>query len=523
MTEAWTRSFAWTDRIVAGAGWMLLVSWIAAALLGVLTTATPASAQLRSSPAPLHLVMPFENTTGEPRAYWLSEASAILLTDNLIAHGTPAIRRDDRLRAFDPLRVPPVTTLSHATVIRVAQIVGAEHVVIGGIEIEGDDLVVNVRTIRLDTGRISPEIVEQGALADLLGIYRRVAARLIGAPSDGQPESVYVSLPAFEQYVKGLLAEAAETKIAFLTQALRIEAEFQRPRVALWDVYSQQGRHQEALAAVREVPSNHRLARVALFLGTVSMLHLGRVGEAFDELVLLRDSAPDPAVLNNMGVAQLRRGGAGGGRAVSYFGEAVSLDGSDPDLFFNLGYAYWLDRDMQGAIYWLREAVRRNPADDAAHYVLGAALQASGNAAEAARERELARRLSSAYAEWEAMQPTGSSVPGGLERLKLEIDVPASLRIDAAVVAAEQRDQRAIAEFHLERGRRFFDEERDAEAIAELRRTVFLAPYESEAHLLLGRIFLRTGRQQDAIDALTIAVWSNPDDAGARALLESIQ
>jgi len=114
-------------------------------------------------------------------------------------------------------------------------------------------------------------------------------------------------------------------------------------------------------------------------------------------------------------------------------------------------------------------------------------------------------------------------VPRGLERLKLGIDVTASLRVDAAVVAAEQRDQRAIATFHLERARRLFEAERDEEAIGELRRTIFLAPYESEAHLLLGRIYLRTGRRQDAVDALTIALWSDSGNAAAKELLDRIR
>ena len=94
-----------------------------------------------------------------------------------------------------------------------------------------------------------------------------------------------------------------------------------------------------------------------------------------------------------------------------------------------------------------------------------------------------------------------------------------SLRVAAALVAAEQRDQRDIAAFHLEQGRQLFAQERDDDAIAELRRAIFLAPYESEAHLLLGRIYLRTGRMQDAIDALTIAVWSDPANTEASELL----
>ncbi|MBI3049596.1 MAG: tetratricopeptide repeat protein [Acidobacteria bacterium] len=127
------------------------------------------------------------------------------------------------------------------------------------------------------------------------------------------------------------------------------------------------------------------------------------------------------------------------------------------------------------------------------------------------------------YAEREAKQPGANAVPRGLERVKLELDLPAALRVDAAVVAAEQRDQRAVAAFHLERGRRFFEEGRNEEAIAELRRTVFLAPYDSDAHLLLGRIYLRTGRQQDAVEALTIAVWSDPANAEAKQLLDRLR
>jgi len=86
-------------------------------------------------------------------------------------------------------------------------------------------------------------------------------------------------------------------------------------------------------------------------------------------------------------------------------------------------------------------------------------------------------------------------------------------------VAAEQRDQKEAAAFHLDRGKRFYEGERDEEAIAELRRTVFLAPYEGAAHLLLGKIYMRNGRTQDAIDALKIAVWSDPANTEAKELL----
>jgi tetratricopeptide (TPR) repeat protein len=71
-----------------------------------------------------------------------------------------------------------------------------------------------------------------------------------------------------------------------------------------------------------------------------------------------------------------------------------------------------------------------------------------------------------------------------------------------------QRDQRELAQFYLDRGRRLYDQESDRDAIAELNRALFLSPYLPEAHLLLGRIHLRGGRFEEAIDALKISIWS---------------
>jgi tetratricopeptide (TPR) repeat protein len=477
------------------------------------------------TPPALQLVIPFENSTREPRGYWLGEGSAVILTDDLNALGATAITRNDRLRAFERLRVPIEASLSLATAIRLGQVVGAEQVVIGSFELRGTLLAVKARTIRLDTGRMSPEIVELGTLNDMFAVYARLARRIApNSPvSEEQMEQGHPPLVAFENYIKGVLAEAPATQTNFLTQSLKTAPTFHRARIALWAVHTEQGEHQQALSVVREVPADHRLARQAKFLGAVSLLHLAQYQEAFNAFSDLNRQKTDPALFNNLGVVQLRRpAGAAGGRAISYFGEAVKLDGNDSDLFFNLGYAYWLDKDTQGAINWLREAVRRNPSDDEAHYALGVALQASGNASEAAREKELARQLSSVAAEWEAKQPGANAIPRGLERLKLDIDVPQTLRPEDLVVAAEQRDQREAAAFHLERGKRFFEGERDAEAIAELRRTVFLSPYDSAAHVLLAKIYMRNGRPQDAIDALKIALWSDPTNAEAKELLGRI-
>ena len=71
------------------------------------------------------LVMPFENVTRDAKIFWLSEAAAVLLTDDLNAMGARAITREERREAFDRLQVPPAAALSDATVMRLGQLVGA--------------------------------------------------------------------------------------------------------------------------------------------------------------------------------------------------------------------------------------------------------------------------------------------------------------------------------------------------------------------------------------------------------------
>ncbi len=175
-------------------------------------------------------------------------------------------------------------------------------------------------------------------------------------------------------------------------------------------------------------------------------------------------------MFNNLGVVQLRRGAsAETGLATYYFNRAAEMAALDVDYFFNLGYAYWLQRDVPAAIYWLREAVRRDPTDGDAHLVLAAALSSAGQTLEATRERELAKRLSSRYEDIDR-RPAADPVPAGLERVKSDVELPHSPSLSDSLAASGQREQRELARFHLEAGQRMFLEERDRDALQELNR-----------------------------------------------------
>jgi tetratricopeptide (TPR) repeat protein len=482
------------------------------------------------------LVVPFDNVKAEPRYQWLAEASAILLTDGLRERSQGAITRTERMNAFEQLHLPVAASLSRATVIKIAQLVGAGEVIVGSFKVEGEELSVSAQSIRVDVGRVQPAASEHGPLTDLFGVYDRLAKRLAhDAPVGAGVRPANPPLDAFENFIKGLVAENPSTKASFLEAAIRDHSEFDRARLALWEVRTDQGDHDAALANARTVSGPSFVGRGSFAAG-VSLLELERYDEAFEAFKGLLDQKTDPfisnaAVLNNLGVVQIRRGTSQqtpsaaapakvDASAVYYLTKAAELE-TDPDYLFNLGYAYALDTNYQGALYWLREALRRDPTDADAHFVLGAALQGTGGTVEAARERDLARQLSARYEEKAPAAAEKLVIPWGLERVAFEPAASGTTRADQAIVNSAQREQRELARFHLESGRRLFEKEQDREAMTELGRAVYLSPYEAQAHLLIGRIHMRAGRPGEAIDALKISIWSEETAAARVALAEA--
>jgi Flp pilus assembly protein TadD len=458
------------------------------------------------------LVVPFETPGRDGRTYWLGEAISVLIADDMTARGLAAIPRQMREHVYDQLHLPPHGVLSRATVIKVGELAGASEVIVGEVRVEGDMLTVKATPIRIDIGRADSDVVEHGNVSDLIPIAQKLARRIVPERADA-PLPPVPTLHAFERFIKGLIAERPDSQAEFLESAIQVDPHYDAARLALWDVRTGQGDYAAALAQARAVPGDSPLGRRARFLSSLSLIALHRYDEAF---TVLKDfDSSSPAVLNNLGVVQiLRSGNPDLGKPTYFFTKAAEGDPDDPDVLFNLGYAYALDRDPQGAVYWLREALRRNPADAEAHIVLAFALEAAGATVEAARERELAAQLSSTYKDAAARSP----VPRGLERLRQEPDAAKPGGVGQALLSTAQRDQENVARFHLERARRLFTEEQDREALAELKRVVFLSPYEAEAHLLIGRIYLRGGRSGEAIDALKISIWSR-DTAEAHVAL----
>jgi tetratricopeptide (TPR) repeat protein len=477
------------------------------------------------------LVMPFAAESdakapgGVGAARWLSEAASVLISDGLAARGVGVFHRDDRIAVFDRLQLPVVFPLTRATTIRVGDLIGATEIVFGEIKL-GPRLSVRARLVRLTTGQQLPDITDEAPLAEMFQLFERVSDRV--AASTGRPlansavRRPALSLEAFENYVKGLVAATPAAQQRFFETALTQAPRDPRILIALWDVYTAQGAHDKALAAANAVPPSTPDSRRARFAVALSLIELKRFDGAFSALNALYAERADPGISNAIGILQLRRGASAQGPSAPsvYFARAAEKEPSNTDYVFNLGYAFALANDSMSALFWLREVVRYDAADGDAHLVMSAILAASGKTVEAQREYELARLLGTS-AELTGTAPV-PKVPPGLERIQADLEATVGRRADTVIANPAQRDQQETAAFHLARGRRLFEEQKDREALDELRRAMYLAPYLDEPHLLAGRLYRRAGRLNEAIDEFKVAIWCRETAQARLALGEAL-
>jgi Flp pilus assembly protein TadD len=377
----------------------------------------------QSPPAPRVLIMPFTVTAGAEAnaatSYWLGEAAMIVLSDELAALGVGVFTRAERIAAFDRLHLPRTATLTRATIIRAGEVLGAQAVIVGDVQLSAR-LAVRAATIRLDAAHQLPEMSDAAAPGELFALFERlarVAAGQLGADVPATPrDHVHPPLDAFESYVKGLVATTLPVQEKFLVAAVHAAPAYDNARLALWGVQEAEGQSIKALVTARALAVTSPQYRTARYAAALSLIDLKRYDEASAQLEALHAERASGAVSNALGVIAIRRGQPD----TAVLSRAAAEAPGNLDVLFNLGYACALSADTTGALRWLRESVRREPADGDAHVVLSAVLASTGQTAEAQRELDLAKSLGAPHVQ--ATSVLTDHVPRGLERLRPELE-----------------------------------------------------------------------------------------------------
>lgn len=192
--------------------------------------------------------------------------------------------------------------------------------------------------------------------------------------------------------------------------------------------------------------------------------------------------------------------------ALQLLSVAGELEPDRAEVHRLLGHAYLLDQQTSKAVEALRMAVRLNPADERAHLSLARALIWANNlpAAAQALTDALAAVPQSGQAQYEL----------GLVHRSAGRDEEALAALEGSLAAMPLLGANSIHRMigTLHRSRQAFDD-----AAAAFSRRLELIPNDAGAHLELGEVYQRLGRDLEALAEFTVAAAIDPALAAAHA------
>ncbi len=488
-------------------------------------------------PSGIYLVFPFENAGAPPKLDWIGEGLEELTIQKLSAAGQQVYSHAGRLSEMDRQGMPDNARLSHATMLHVAQDLDADYVVFGNFSSDGANLTVNARVLRVSPVALLPAVHESGPLGSLMDLHNRLTWRLLTTTDHSFPLSLSefskmqrtLQLGAFEQYIRGLLANEDEIRIRDLKEAARLEPDWPDPAYALGQLYFDRNDCASALPWLARVPSNHERRVEAIFATGVCRLRLNQPDKAEQVFSALQEDlkqnmvsgADLPEILNNLALARARQGNVA--NAFSPLGRARDLDPDEDDYPFNLGLLSLQSNDITLATSHFRDAVEREPDNPEDYAFLIYCLEKSGKKPEADDERDAAQ---------EALGPSDLPVlkldaKGDTlikyQRVKRELDTT-ELRLELAGPSlpntsnpySSAPSESAVA--HIRRGRQELGAGRLDSAETEFRAALLSDPSNAFAHRELAEIDRRRGKLDEAVQELQSSLAVR-DSAAVRVML----
>ncbi len=315
----------------------------------------------------LLLVLPFENHTSQPNLDWIGEAVADILNRRMAAAGFLSISRGDRLYALDRLGLPQSFQPSRATTIRIAQNLDADSVILGSYTVTGDRLSATAQILDVKALKLSAPIQQEADLKNLLDILNSLAWRLVRQldPSYSVAEQTFLAadaplrVDAFENYIRGTIAEAPSERVVHLKEAVRLNPTFTPAWFALGMAYFANQDYDAAAATFGRLSKDDPRALEADFYRGLAFFYTANYMKAEDAFAFVSMRLPLPEVVNNQAVAASRRGHDG----APLFQQAVTADPKDPDYHFNLAVALRRRNDIQGAIREIDQELKLRPQD----------------------------------------------------------------------------------------------------------------------------------------------------------------
>jgi tetratricopeptide (TPR) repeat protein len=506
------------------------------------------------------LVLPFENVSDHPEYNWIGESFSDSLSSLLSKPGLVVVSNDERAVAYQRLRLPLTVLPSRATAIKIARELRASMIVIGTYNVTlpppspdknaGNQKALatiagEARVVRVNEGRMSGDVFDGswaprvydfgGTLTDLQRMNGELAYQVLSQRDKALSfsrnqliqEATRVPPQAFEAFMKGLLTgDRDPTRAIYLKNAMKLYAKenggavYPQAAFELGRFYLGQGQLKEAAEYLMMVQKKEPHYGEAQFYAGVAYWKTGEIQKAMTVLVPLADEKVMPlvAVYNNASAVTIEAARAEKKpeertrllmQAITLLSRAADSSPDDTTVLFNFAYALFLAGKYSEAAEKLEKVVAADQRDGQAYFLLAKAQERAGHAEPATAADNQARiYMQNSYGKWQTEWQKSQTV----QNLNLrsrdvlnQVDLSDLGRRQAADAAKANNAQEALNKI-----RDLYQQGRDDEAMAEIRKLMVLEPTNAEAFLLSGRINQRRGDQEAAIAALKTAIFWEP-------------
>ncbi len=537
-------------------------------MLALPITSRKVAAQTGSS-SEIVLVLPFENVSDHPEYNWIGESFADSLSALLNKPGLIVVTSEERAVAYQRLRLPLTVLPSRATAIKIARELKASMIVIGTYSVTlspaasndkstpaADKHIANItgeaRVVRVNEGRMAGDVFD-GAwaprvydfsddAANLQRVHGELAYQILFQRDKALSfsrnqliqEATKVPAQAYEAVQKGLLTPASDpTRAIYFKNAMQLfgkenggavypQAAFELGRFYFnQSLYSNQSQWKESIEYFTMLQKKDAHYGEAQFYAGLAYWKTGDIPNAIATLIPLADEKVMPlvGVYNNAGavsVAAARDEKKPEERTrlllqgITLLSRAVDSSPDDTTVLFNYAYALFLAEKYSEAAEKLEKVIAANQKDGDAYFLL-AKIQERANHADAASAADNQARKympQQSYAKWQTdwqKSPSLATLALRSRDVLNQIDISDLDRHKLIEATNANNTQEALNKI-----RDLYQQGRDDEALAEIRKVLIVEPTNAEAFLLSGRINQRRGDQEAAIAALKTAIFWDP-------------
>jgi tetratricopeptide (TPR) repeat protein len=500
------------------------------------------------------VVLPFENVSTHPEYNWIGESFADSLSALLSKPGLIVVTSDERAVAYQRLRLPLTVLPSRATAIKIARELKASMIVIGTYNVvlppsESKESLASItgeaRVIRVNEGRMAGDIFDNawaprvydfgGEVTNLQRVHGELAYQILFQRDKALSfsrnqlvqEATKVPPQAFEAYMKGSLTEERDpTRAIYFKNALKLYANvnggavYSQAAFELGRFHFNQSQWKEAIEYFTMLQKKDPHYGEAQFYAGLAYWKTGDLQHALATFVPLADEKVMPlvGVYNNAGAVSVEAARDEKkpeertrllAQGITLLSRAFDSSPDDTTVLFNYAYGLFLNEKYAQAAEKFEKVIAADPRDGQSYFLLAKAQERAKNADAAnAADNQARRYMQSVYAKWQTEWQKSQSVPSVALRSRdilNQVDISDLGRRQALDAANANTTQEALNKI-----RDLYQQGRDDEALAEIRKLLIIEPTNAEAFLLSGKINQRQGDPESAIAALKTAIFWEP-------------